>query len=138
MIVYQTDLIKICEDQLEGFFVGWQKPLTPKQHLEILKNSRYRVLALDTETKKVVGFVNALCDGVNFAFIPMLEVLPPFQKRGIGTRLMELMLKELEPFTCVDLTCDEQMQGFYQRFSMFKSQGMVLRKYLNHQKEKGV
>jgi len=137
MILFQSDLDKISEGQLEGFFVGWARPLTPEQHLHILKNSHYRVLALDKESKKVVGFVNALCDGVNFAFIPMLEVLPSFQNRGIGTRLMEIMLKELEPYSCVDLTCDEQMQGFYQRFSMLKSHGMVLRKYLKHQKEIG-
>ncbi len=131
MIIYQKDLNNISKKQLEGFFVGWSNPLTNTQHFQILENSQYFVLALDTTTNKVIGFINALSDEVNFAFIPMLEVLPNYQNKGIGTRLMRIMLEQLSTVTCVDLTCDENMQGFYQRFSMLKSHGMILRKYLN-------
>ncbi|MEA1883435.1 MAG: GNAT family N-acetyltransferase [Thermotogota bacterium] len=58
------------------------------------------------------------------------EVLPDYQKRGIGTQLMEIMLDQLSQFTCVDLTCDENLQSFYQRFSMLKFHGMILKKYI--------
>lgn len=130
MIIYQKDLNNISKNQLEGFFVGWSSPLTAAQHFQILENSQYFVLALDTESNQVIGFINALSDNVNFAFIPMLEVLPDYQKKGIGTQLMTIILEQLSHITCVDLTCDENMQGFYQRFSMLKSHGMILRKYL--------
>ena len=131
MIKYLYSLDRITAEQLEGFFVGWADPLTPEEHLQALKNSEYLVLAYDTEKEKVVGFINALSDEVNFAFIPMLEVLPEYQNRGIGKSLVEKMLDSLEHLNCIDLTCDKELQGFYEQFGMLKSQGMVIRKYLD-------
>lgn len=129
MIEFRTSLDGIGPEHLKGFLVGWKKPLTPEQHYTILTNSSFFVLAYDTEKSKVAGFINALSDGVHFAFIPMLEVLPEYRQRGIGTRLFEIMLKQLENITCIDLTCDIQMQSFYERFGMLKSHSMVFRKY---------
>ena len=130
MIEYKKELTKIDSDQLSGFFVGWKQPLSKEKHYQILKNSEYIFLAFDTREEKVVGFVNALSDGVSFAFIPMLEVLPEYQNRGIGTKLMEMLLSDLEEISNIDLTCDPELQNFYERFGMLKSRGMVIRKYL--------
>lgn len=131
MIEYRTNLDRIAESHLQGFFVGWRKPLSATQHLEILRNSSHIVLAYDSELDKVVGFINALSDKVNFAFIPMLEVLPPYQRRGIGSKLMELMLQQLTQINCIDLMCDSDMQTWYKQFGMLCSSGMVIRKYLH-------
>jgi len=130
MIIYMTDIDDISIEQLEGFFVGWRSPLTKRQHYDILRNSNFIVLAYDTEKSRVVGFINALSDNINFAFIPMLEVLPEYQNLGIGTELMKKMLKLLDNIDCIDLTCDIEMQGFYERLDMLKSNGMVIRKYI--------
>lgn len=130
MIEYRTTLDGIKPNNLNGFFVGWKKPLTVAEHYEILKNSSRFVIAYDTEESKVVGFINALSDNVNFAFIPMLEVLPEYKHKGIGSNLMKTMLQLLENITCIDLTCDVEMQSFYEQFSMLKSHGMVIRKYI--------
>ncbi len=131
MISYQSNLNNINQDMLEGFFVGWKKPISKKNHFQILQNSQYKVLAIDNETQKVIGFINALSDKTHFAFIPMLEVLPEYQNQGIGTKLMEILLNELKPITNIDLTCDQPLQSFYKRFKMLESHGMVIRKYLN-------
>lgn len=128
MIDYLASLENITSDDLEGFFVGWKHPLSAEELYQILKNSSYFVLANDTEAKKIVGFVNALSDEVNFAFIPMIEVLPTYQKRGIGTELMKRILHILSHIACIDLTCDVDMQGFYKRFGMVESNGMMIRK----------
>ncbi|AZR74877.1 acetyltransferase [Anoxybacter fermentans] len=128
---YRTTIEGLSPDELKGFFVGWKKPLTTEQHYQILRNSSYVVLAYETGKSKVVGFINALSDGVYFAFIPMLEVLPEYQHMGIGSRLMEMMLELLKHITCIDLTCDIEMQNFYKKFGMFKSHGMIIRKYIN-------
>lgn len=130
MIEYKTDLDGIEPKDLDGFFVGWKKPLTVYEHYEILKNSSYFVIAYDTKKSKVVGFVNALSDNINFAFIPMLEVLPEYQHQGIGSKLMKRMLELLENINCIDLTCDIEKQSFYEQFGMLKSHGMIIRKYL--------
>jgi len=129
MIEYRTSLESINPNDLNGFFVGWVKPLTPEQHYIILKNSSFVVLAYDKENSRVVGFINAISDMVHFAFIPMLEVLPEYQHKGIGSNLFKTMLELLDGFTCIDLMCDKKMQGFYEKFGMFKSHGMIIRKY---------
>ena len=130
MIRYQTDLNGITKEQLEGFFVGWSVPFTQDEHYEILQNSYMFVLAINTETNNVVGFVNAISDKLKFAFIPMLEVLPPFKNMGIGTKLMETLLSKLEHLSCIDLTCDPEMQPYYEKFKLTRSHGMVIRRFL--------
>ncbi|MBF8436084.1 GNAT family N-acetyltransferase [Halanaerobiaceae bacterium Z-7014] len=135
MIKYLTSLDGITAEQLGGFFVGWAEPLTPAEHLKALQNSEYIVLAFDTEKQKVVGFINALSDEINFAFIPMLEVLPEYQKSGIGKELINKMLGQLAHLGCIDLTCDQELQPYYEKFGMLRSHGMILRKHLNQRGE---
>lgn len=104
-------------------------PLTPQIHLKLLENSYAFVLALDPEMNRVVGFINALSDGVQAAFIPLLEVVPGYQRRGIGSELLKRMLARLEAIPNIDLTCDPELQPFYARFGMQPSHGMVIRRY---------
>jgi len=130
MIKYYDTINSISKNQLKGFFIGWQKPLTTEQHYDLLCGSTHFVVAIDEETNSVVGFVTALSDGVNSSFIPLIEVLSEYQGKGIGTRLMEEILSKLENIANVDLTCDEDVQPFYEKFKMMKSTGMILRKYL--------
>jgi len=126
-VIYTSSLDGVTTDGLTGFFVGWRSPLTPAQHLEVLRRSRHVWLAMDGE--RVVGFINALSDGFQAAFIPLLEVLPEYQGQGVGSELVRLMLSTLEGLRCIDLTCDPELQPFYERFGMLRSCGMVIRNY---------
>ena len=131
MIIYQNHLDGIGPEQLTGgFFKGWAEPLTPEQHMTILRNSAHVILAIDDETGRVAGFINALTDGVRFAFIPMVEVRDAYRLQGIGSQLMVRMLETLGRYGCIDLACDAEQQPFYERFSMIRSFGMTLRDYL--------
>lgn len=125
---YQDTLSGLTEQQFARFCVGWREPLSGRELYNILQNSYAFVLAFEGDT--AAGFVNALSDGLKFAFIPMLEVLPPYQNQGIGTNLMTRLLAKLQNIQNIDLTCDPELQPFYERFEMLKSSGMVLRKYL--------
>lgn len=86
------------------------------------------MLAIDPETGQVVGFVTALTDGVQSAFIPLLEVLPEYQGRGIGQALMNQMLERLARIPNIDLMCDPDVVPFYERFGMTRATGMVMRR----------
>ena len=68
-------------------------------------------LALDGDA--VVGFVTAISDGVVSAFIPLLEVLPEYQHRRIGTELVRRLLVQLDDLYMVDLCCDADLEPFY-------------------------
>ena len=114
---------------LAGFFQGWKKPHAPETHLEILRQSSHVVLAVDSSASRVVGFVTVLSDGRQAAFIPLLEVLSNYQHRGIGTELMKRVLAKFSSIPAIDLTCDPHLQGFYARFGMQPSVGMIMRNY---------
>jgi len=128
MIRYTDSLDGIGPDMLEGFFVGWRTPRTPTEHLTILRDSGRFLLAIDDRAGRVVGFVTVLTDGLQAAFIPLLEVLPDMQGQGIGSELMRRIIQSLNDVACVDLTCDAEVQPFYERLGMQRSVGMVLRR----------
>lgn len=128
-IRYQKTCECVTPEQLTGFFTHWRNLRTPAEHLAILHGSDYVVLAIDERSGNVVGFVTALTDGVQAAFIPLLEVLPHYRGRGVGSELMRRVLDLLKDISSVDLTCNLGMQPFYARFGMKPSVGAVLRNY---------
>ena len=81
------------------------------------------------EENRVIGFVTAISDGVLSAYVPLLEVLPSHQKRGIGHELMRRMLEMLDGLYMIDLLCDNDLQPFYEKVGMQRSQGMMVRNY---------
>ena len=54
----------IGAEHLAGFFVGWPDPPSPQRHLEILAGSHGIEIAVDESTGHVVGFINAISDGI--------------------------------------------------------------------------
>lgn len=127
MIRYQCNLNKINPDALRaGFFVGWGRVPSPEQHFDILRGSQYLVLACDDE--QVIGFINALSDGILSAFIPLLEVLPAYQGQGIGSELVRRMLAQLDHLYSIDLICDADLNDFYARFDLQAYNAMIRRK----------
>lgn len=129
MIRYLDSAESVSAVQLQGFFVGWPNPPAPATHLKILQGSQHVLLALDEQTSQVVGFITAISDGVLSAYIPLLEVLPSAQGQGIGRRLVEQMLEQLESLYMVDLLCDESVQPFYAQFQLLEAKGMMRRNY---------
>ncbi len=116
MILYTDDVAALRPDQLTGgFFEGWPEPPTAETHLAHLRGAEVAVVALDDESEQVVGFVTAVGDGVLVAFVPLLEVLPAYRRRGIGTELMRRVLARLGGRYSIDLVCDPEMIGFYER-----------------------
>jgi ribosomal protein S18 acetylase RimI-like enzyme len=127
-IEYTDSLDGLEAAHLQGFFVGWPNPPSPERHLESLRGSAAVVLARDGEP--VVGFVNAISDGVLSAYIPLLEVLPDYQGRGIGSELVRRLVARLESLYMVDLCCDAELEPFYLRLG-FRTldRGMGIRNY---------
>jgi GNAT superfamily N-acetyltransferase len=129
MIDYADSLEGITDkDLMGGFFAGWPNPPAPEAHFRILSQSYARILAR-IEDGTVVGFINAISDGVSCAYIPFLEVLPAYQHQGIGSMLVKKMLKKLEHLYMIDLMCDPELQPFYEHLGMHKAVGMMARNY---------
>lgn len=128
VVRYTTSLGEIrAEDLAGGFWVGWPTPPTPAMHLAMLRGSEAVVLAIDEATGEVVGFVNAVGDGVLAAYVPCLEVLPAWQGQGIGSELVRRILAALEPRYMVDLVCDDDVVPFYERLGLVPYRAMIRR-----------
>jgi len=129
VIRYLDSVDGLTPGQLSGFFVGWPNPPTAETHLEILKRSAHVLLAVNAETDRVVGFINAISDTVLSAYLPLLEVLPEYQGQGIGSELVRRMLAKLESLYMVDLVCDEDLASFYERFGLKSARAMAKRDF---------
>lgn len=121
-----TDLESVRKD---GFFVGWPNPPSDVTLERLIRGSAHVVAAVDRSANRLVGFVTAVSDGVLCAYIPLLEVLPEYQGRGIGKELMQRMLDTLSGHYMIDLLCDERMQTHYERLGMKHAHGMMIRRY---------
>ncbi len=106
-----------------GFFEGWPSPPSPEEHLLLLRASTHVALALDDN--RVIGFANALSDGVLSAYIPLLEVLPPYRRQGIGSKLIRMLLDAVGELYMVDVICDDDVLAFYEALGFQQAGGAV-------------
>lgn len=128
MFSYSTVVDDLTPEMLGGgFFAGWPNPPTATTHLATLRGSSHVVLA--RREGEVVGFVNAISDGVMAAYIPLLEVLPAYQGQGVGTELLRRLLELLAPFYMVDVGCDPDIAPFYDRLGLRRGVLMFSRNY---------
>ncbi|MHA0041046.1 GNAT family N-acetyltransferase [Deinococcus sp. PEB2-63] len=97
----------------------------PDTFLRLLRGS-YRVV-LAVNDGQVIGFVQAVSDGVLTAYIPLLEVLPEWQGRGVGRALMTRLQDELRHLYAVDLCCDDHLVPYYEALGMRRGNLMCTR-----------
>jgi len=128
-IEYRETAEGLEASQLAGFFVDWLRQPTPEAHLEILHSSANVVVAIDEQSEHVVGFVTAISDGVLSAYISLLEVLPEYQVRGLGSELMRRLLDQTKGLYMVDTLFAVDVQSYYARLGMQRSRGMCIRRY---------
>ncbi|WP_128101039.1 GNAT family N-acetyltransferase [Paenibacillus sp. DCT19] len=131
-VTFRSSIEEIGVEQLSGhFFDGWPNPPSLATFMKLLEQSYAVELAIDEESNQVVGFIQAISDGVLSAYIPLLEVVPSYQGKGIGASLLERMLHRLQHLYMIDLLCDVEMQNFYEKQGMIKASGMLMRNYSN-------
>ncbi len=125
MITYQDSLEGVNPSQLEGFFIGWPKPLSGSRFYDVMSGSQNIWIARDGE--QVVGFINAVGDRAFSAFIPLLEVRPEYRGRGIGRELVRRMMESLADFYSIDLVCETDLVPFYEKVGLMRLTAMSAR-----------
>ena len=128
-IEYREDVNGVQPVHLQGFFEGWPSPPDAQTHLALLRGSSHVVLAVDAGPGQVVGFISAVSDGVLAAYVPLLEVLPAWRGRGIGSELVRRLFARFENLYMVDLVCDPELEGFYRRFGLVPANAMIRRNF---------
>ena len=128
MVDYRDDVSTLTADRLRGgFFEGWPDPPTPEGHLRHLRGCETVLFAEDPATGDVVGFVSVLGDGGTVAFISLLEVLPAWRGRGIGSELVRRVLDRYRDRYAIDLVCDDGVVPFYERLGGTPGRAMLWR-----------
>jgi len=130
MITYVESPTGITTDQLQGFFTHWGEGRpSPATFLRILQGSSHVVLAQDSLSQHIVGYITAISDGVSSAYIPHLEVHPNWRAQGIGGELVGRLAEQLAHLYMIDLSCDEDLIPFYARFGFRPYTSMIKRNY---------
>ncbi len=116
-ILYQNDLPE--KDQYFNLFLttGWylEHHLTNDQLYEAIQYSWYLISAYDNN--KLVGFGRIISDGILHALIVDLIVLPAYRKKGIGSKILTLLVERCKAFHICDiqLFCAKGKVDFYKK-----------------------
>jgi ribosomal protein S18 acetylase RimI-like enzyme len=116
----------VTSDDLRPFFEGWATRPRPDRIIAALRGADEVAFAWDGD--RLVGLATAISDGALFAYLPLLEVLPDRRDEGIGTRLVRDLVGRFADRYGVDLCCDDDVVGFYERLGFARVNGMVLRR----------
>ncbi|HOM02971.1 MAG TPA: GNAT family N-acetyltransferase [Acetivibrio sp.] len=103
------------EEQLRDLFLSieWDSGNYPDKLKIAMKNSSSVYSAWDGD--KLVGLVNCLSDGIMTAYIHFMLVRPDYQCKGIGKKLMSLMLDEYKDYLRKVLIAYPKALEFYKR-----------------------
>lgn len=97
-----------------------------------LENNLFDVIAVCND--EVIGMGRLVGDGVMYWYLQEIIVLPEFQGKGIGTRIVDRLLEYIKDnttpgtFVTIGLTAATGKDTFYEKFGFSKSLGMT--KYL--------
>jgi len=111
-IVY-SDTHEIDLDQLTALFnvVGWERRTADRDRLaQLVRGSLYVVSAWDGD--RLVGFARGISDGATNAYISTVAVLPEYQKRGIGRKVIQRLVANRDGIQFV-LHANERAYPFY-------------------------
>ena len=94
--------------------VGWNR--MEKEYSSPMMTSFCRFTAYDGG--RLIGYIDCVSNGVTDAYIQDLIVSPDFQGKGIGTELMNMMIKYLKDhgIYMISVVYEDSLKPFYQRF----------------------
>jgi GNAT superfamily N-acetyltransferase len=97
--------------------VGWAGYTNPETPRAALLGTLYSVVAVAGE--RVVGMARVVGDGAMAFYVQDVMVLPAYQRRGIGTALMEAVMDYFRRRTprqsSIGLFTGRNLAGFYER-----------------------
>ena len=116
-IVYQ--FTPLSKEQYHALFetTGWNREYqaTPEELARAIANSQFFVAAYDGG--KLVGFGRVLTDGVLHAMIYEMIVHPDYQRQGIGTQILHILIEWCNENHIYDiqLFCARGKRHFYEK-----------------------
>ena len=91
----------------------WSSAEKPDLLLRAMRASHSLVTAWDGSI--LVGLGNAISDGCLVVYYPHLLVLPDYRRRGIGSRIMQMLIARYKDFHQHIIMADARAIEFYRR-----------------------
>lgn len=93
--------------------VGWD---ARKEQLEKIIGRTYMTAAC-FDINRLVGFVDVISDGVDDAFIRNLLVHPDYRRRGVGLKLLQIVIKKIktDQIKTVNVLFEPELTELYRR-----------------------
>lgn len=109
--------------------VGWETGNEPDWFYKAISNSGASVYAAITPSREMVGWIRVWYDGCWQANIDCLVVRKERQNIGIGTALMDYVLKELKDVKYINVCTNfPETIPFYEKFGFKDINGRFLQK----------
>src|SRR5262245_15088816 len=123
--------------------VGWSRYVNKKLLSKVLAGSLFGVVAI--HERKVIAAGRLVGDGVRNVFVQDIMVLPEYQRRGVGTAIMDALMEWINDRTpsktYVQLFTEKKNAAFYARYG-FKGPeewlyGMSVKKFEERLERRG-
>ena len=97
--------------------IGWNR--MENEYKNSLLTSYYHIAVYEKEV--LIGYIDCVSNGVTDAYIQDLMVHPDYQRRGIGTELMTIMISYLKQkhIYMISVVFEENLKPFYEKFGFF-------------------
>lgn len=105
--------------------VGWTNYLKRADILEeAYANSLFVLAAYDGDS--LLGIIRAIGDGLTIVFVQDIIVLPEYQRKGIGTKLLKTLMDKYKDVYQMELLTDntEKTNAFYRSVGFTASDDM--------------
>ena len=105
--------------------VGWTNYTKRREILQqAYENSLYILGAYDDD--KLIGIIRAVGDGFSVVFIQDIIVLPEYQRKGIGLKLLQAVMNKYKDVYQMELLTDntEKTKAFYRSAGFTPSDDM--------------
>ena len=97
--------------------VGWNR--LEKEYSDPRMTSYYHIAVY--EENRMIGYIDSVSNGVTDAYIQDLTVHPAYQGKGVGTELMNKMIKYLKEqgIYMISVVFEKALRPFYERFGFY-------------------
>jgi len=72
----------------------WKESYNPSSIHQMIIGSFVFAVVVDNKSDKAVGMGRVISDGVSDAYIQDLVVLPEYRKKGLGKKLVDILIKQ--------------------------------------------
>ncbi|MDU1847090.1 MAG: GNAT family N-acetyltransferase [Niallia nealsonii] len=103
---------------------GWWNERTEQDMEKMLSQASLAVGAW--KNNALIGFARAISDGIFRAYIEDVVIHSSYNRKGIGTQLIDKLLKELSDIDVISLFCEEDLITFYSKSKFKKSKSQFV------------